>query len=293
MAALVIVPVGAAWLLGPNPSNEAARLRAYLRGVHVHPVSLTGVAPVLREAVVATEDERFWRNHGIDLVGVARAAAWDLSHLSLAQGGSTITEQLVKQLYLSGNDHSPWRKLEDAVAALRLGLHAPKDGVLQDYLNVVYFGDGAYGVRAASRRYFGARPADLTLPQASMLAGLIQDPFLYDPYTDADAARLRQADVLKSMVRDGYITIPEGERALQTPLPLADGKIVPPLMGVSIAPGQELSVSLALAGLALLCAALLARAVLRRLPIPRVARLSWLAVAAVGVVVLARSLQFA
>src|SRR5262249_33334956 len=147
-------------------------------------VPLGSIAVRMREAVVAAEDERFWRHHGVDAIGVARAAAYDVSHFSLRQGASTITEQLGKDLYLGGDDRSPLRKVEDAVVAVRLESHLSKDQILELYLNEVYFGAGAVGVDQASERYFGVSPSHLSLAEASLLAGLIQAPTLDDPFTD-------------------------------------------------------------------------------------------------------------
>jgi penicillin-binding protein 1A len=200
-------------------------------------VPLARVAPILRQAVVGTEDERFYRHHGIDLLGLLRAVPYDVTHLSLAQGGSTITEQLAKLLYLGGNDHNPWRKLEDAAVALKLEHHYDKEQLLAAYLNSVYFGAGAYGVAAASNRYFAVTPAALTLAQASLLAGLIQAPTAYDPFQHPLAARRRQATVLRSLVRTGVVTVGEATTTLARPLPLRDHASLPPLRGVDVAPG--------------------------------------------------------
>lgn len=283
--------VAAAWVAGPSTTDAEARIGARMRAEHVHGVSLSAVAPVMREAVVATEDERFWRHHGVDVVGVARAFAYDVSHLSTAQGASTITEQLVKQLYLGGNDHSPWLKLRDAVGAFRMERHLSKDQILAAYLNTVLFGHGAYGVANASRVFFGVPPSRLDLAQASLLAGLIQAPGAYDPLTNPTAARWRQVEVLRSMVRNGYITEPEGERVLTSPLPLSGGHALPPLAGVSLAPGSALIGGLMLLGLALLAAALAWRYLAKRMRLPWLVRASWLVVAAAGLVAIARSLQ--
>ena len=152
--------------------------------------------------MVATEDERFYRHHGIDLIGVLRALPYDLVHLSFAQGASTITEQVAKVLYLNGNDHSLWRKLEDAAVAVKLEGRYDKEQILGAYLNSVYFGEGAYGVWRASERYFGVSPRSLDLAQASLLAGLIQAPSAYDPFRDPALARARQVEVLRAMVGD-------------------------------------------------------------------------------------------
>src|SRR5262249_42018545 len=155
-------------------------------------VPLSAVAPALQHAVVATEDERFYGHHGVDVVGVLRALPYDATHLSLAQGASTITEQVAKLLYLNGDDRTPWRKLQDAALALKLENRYSKTQILDAYLDSVYFGEGAYGAWAASARYFGVSPAHLGTSQASLLAGLIQAPSAYDPRRHPALARERQ-----------------------------------------------------------------------------------------------------
>src|SRR6266571_6966003 len=117
---LLMAVLGAAWVASPRPADPRALVDKRLLVSKGTYVQLASVAPQLREAVVATEDERFWRHHGIDVIGLARAAGYDVSHASLAQGASTITEQLGKDLYLGGDDRTPWRKLEDAALAVRL-----------------------------------------------------------------------------------------------------------------------------------------------------------------------------
>jgi membrane peptidoglycan carboxypeptidase len=235
---LVVVVIGvSAWLTSPTPSGLADRVAARLEGTGGRQVDLNAISPLLREAVVATEDERFYRHHGIDLIGVMRALPFDISHLSLAQGASTITEQVAKVLYLDGNDHNPWRKLQDAAVAWKLENRETKQRILAAYLNSAYFGDGAYGVWAAAERYFGARPRDLNLSQASLIAGLIQAPSLYDPYLNPQDARARQVEVLRSMVRSHAIDIAEATVALARPLRLRTGTSLPPVRGVDLAPG--------------------------------------------------------
>ena len=181
---------------------------------------------MLREAIVATEDERYYHHQGIDVIGVLRAVPYDVGHLSFAQGASTISEQVAKLLYLGGNDHSPWRKLKAAVIALRLEDHSSKAQILSAYLNSTYFGEGAYGAAAASETYFGIVPKRLTLAEASLLAGLIQAPSAYDPIVAPRAARARQAQVLRSMVRNDYITANDARRALVQPLLLRRGRVL-------------------------------------------------------------------
>ena len=288
LAALVAVGA-AAWLASPSGNGLDARVHGRLRGRAGRYVALERMAPILREAVVATEDERFYRHHGVDLIGVLRALPYDLSHLSLTQGASTITEQLGKLLYLGGSDHTPWRKLEDAALAVKLENRYSKDQLLAAYLNSAYFGRGAYGIWAASERYFGVAPGRLTLPQATLLAGLIQAPSAYDPVVHPDLARQRQVAVLRSLVRGGFVTGTEAAAAVVEPLPLRDARPLPPLQAVGFAPGPafvwwELVVGLLAfaAGVALVFA--LPR--LERGPASRVAS----AVAAAAVIVLGAAL---
>jgi membrane peptidoglycan carboxypeptidase len=227
----------AAWFASPMPSTLAAHVHSRLQRTHAKVVPLDAIAPILREAVVATEDERFYRHHGIDLLGVLRALPYDAVHLSFSQGASTITEQVAKLLYLQGNDHTPWRKLEDAALALKLEDRYGKDQILSAYLNSAYFGEGAYGARAASERYFGIAPRRLGPAQASLLAGLIQAPSAYDPRLHPQLARARQAEVLRSLVRDGFLTEGEAAAAIDEPLHLFAGPPLPALHGVDLSPG--------------------------------------------------------
>jgi membrane peptidoglycan carboxypeptidase len=249
-AAAASTLAAAAWVSAPTPSALDSRIGAQV-GPGGKPVSLDRVAPILREAVVATEDERFYQHHGIDLIGVLRALPYDLAHLSFAQGASTITEQLGKVLYLHGNDHTPWRKLEDAALAVKLENRYDKEQILGAYLNTAYFGEGAYGVWAASERYFGLPPGRLDVGQASLLAGLIQAPSAYDPLHHPTTARERQIDVLRSLVRDGFLTRREAEATLARPLALRSGHPLPPVRGVGFAPGPAFVWSQLAAGLAL------------------------------------------
>jgi membrane peptidoglycan carboxypeptidase len=234
---IVIVFLVGAWIASPAPTQLDARVGARLSGVNGRAVPLSAIAPIMRDAVVATEDERFYRHHGIDIVGVIRALPYDVAHLSLAQGASTITEQLAKVLYLHGNDHTPWRKLEDAAAALKLESRYSKEQILAAYLNSAYLGDGTYGIWAASERYFGVAPRHLGRAQATLLAGLIQAPSAYDPLTHPSASRARQVDVLRSLVRNGFMTEEEAGSTLAQPLRLRAGPVLAPVRGVDLSPG--------------------------------------------------------
>jgi hypothetical protein len=227
----------AAWATSPSGTGLSRRVELRLHGSGGQAVALNSITPVLRQAVVATEDERFYQHEGIDLIGVLRALPYDLVHFSLAQGASTITEQVAKTLYLGGNDHNPWRKLEDAALALKLEQHYTKQQILDAYLNSVYFGDNAYGIKAASQRFFATKPNKLNVAQATLLAGLIQAPTAYNPFLHPAAARARQIDVLRSVVRNGDLTTTEASEALNKPLPLAHGRPLAPIVGVDLAPG--------------------------------------------------------
>jgi membrane peptidoglycan carboxypeptidase len=224
---VLIAVIALAWVTSPSTSSILSLVPARVRAVGGTPVALSGIAPALRQAVVDTEDERFYHHHGIDLIGVGRALVYDISHATTAQGASTITEQLVKDLYLGGNDHSPWRKLEAAAMAVRVEEHLTKGQVLDGYLNTVYFGHQAYGAEAAAHRFFGVSAAGLSPAQATLLAGLIQAPSADDPFVHPADARARQVEVIASMVRNGHLTPAQGAQILSAPLLLVDGKRLP------------------------------------------------------------------
>ncbi len=282
----------AAWVTAPAPARPKQIVLGRLRAVGGRFVPLRGVSPALQRAIVATEDERFYRHHGIDLIGLTRAFAYDASHLTLSQGGSTLTEQLAKVLYLGGNDDSPWRKLQDAAVAIRLESDLSKPRILELYLNSVYFGDGAYGVEAASERYFGVSPSRLDLARASVLAGIIQDPSGYDPLLQPTLSRQRQVQVLTSMVRDGYTTVNQALAALHEPLPLRSGADLPPIEAQIVAPDTTIARLPLVAGMTVLVVGLVSFVVARRIRRP----LGFAVAAAVGIAgltLIARSVKVA
>jgi penicillin-binding protein 1A len=293
--AAVLVVGATAWFTSPNPTAIAARVQERLRGTGGRAVALAAVPSVLQDAVVATEDERFYHHDGIDVIGVLRALPYDLTHLSLAEGASTITEQVVKVLYLHGSDHSLWGKLQDAAAAVKLEEHATKSQILLAYLNSAYFGEGAYGIAAASERYFGVQPTRLGLGRASLLAGLIQAPSLYDPFLSPALARSRQAEVLRALVADGYVAQPVAEAALAEPLRLRRGELLQGVRGVDLAPGPafvwwQLALGAAIIAVGVAALPLLRMAGLRRLRIVSVTRLAMLVI---GVVFIVRAFRTA
>lgn len=162
-------------------------------------VPLSQVSPYLVQATIAVEDRSFWTNPGISLEGIARAALVDVASAAFVEGGSTITQQLVRDQLL-GYQKSVHRKLEELAYALLCARRYPKAQVLALYLNEVNYGHGAFGVWAASETYFGLPPADLDLAQAALLAGLPQDPAGLDPYRHPRAALERRRTVLAAMV---------------------------------------------------------------------------------------------
>src|SRR3954447_25716029 len=167
-------------------------------------VPLKQVAPVMQRAMVAIEDARFFDHGGVDLRGTLRAAATDVGNGGAVQGGSTLTQQYVKNALLDSGDQgavqdSLGRKLREARYAIELEKRLSKQEILERYLNIVYFGNGAYGVESAARRYFGVHASQLKLHQAALLAGLVQSPTDDDPVLHPAAAKLRRDTVLARM----------------------------------------------------------------------------------------------
>jgi len=169
------------------------------------PVTLGQMTPWLPRATVAIEDRRFYAHGGVDYVGIARAAWTDLTTGKTLQGGSTLTQQLVRNLY-TGQEKTFRRKLKEACLAIKLARRWPKEKILTDYLNVVYYGNHAYGVEAAAQTYFSRHARDLTLLQAALIAGLPQAPSDYDPFHNPSAALARRGEVLNAMLANGAIT---------------------------------------------------------------------------------------
>ncbi len=166
----------------------------------------------LKEAILATEDARFYSHYGIDPVGIVRAVYQNFRHGRIVEGGSTITQQLAKVLFLTP-DRSLDRKLKEAVLALELERRYPKDRLLEMYLNQIYFGHGAFGVEAAARTYFGKPVGDLTLAESALLAGLPKAPSSYSPFDRPEAAKRRRGTVLARMIDVGMLKGEEAKRA--------------------------------------------------------------------------------
>ncbi len=168
-------------------------------------VASTKIPDAMKQATVATEDARFYTHHGVDMQGIARALVENLRAGGIVQGGSTITEQYVKNAYV-GNERTYTRKLREAVLAWELEDKWSKDKILTEYLNTVYYGAGAYGVEAAARTYFHKRASQLTLEESALLAALPKFPTRYSPTTDPKEAKKRRNIVLDLMATHGYIT---------------------------------------------------------------------------------------
>ena len=185
-------------------------------------VPLAHVPQALRDAVIATEDKRFYYHWGIDPIGIARAVAQNYRRGRIVEGGSTITQQLTKLLFLTP-DKSLERKLKEAVLALELERRYTKDRILEMYLNQVYFGHGAYGVEAAARTYFGKSVAELNVREAALIAGLPRAPTSYSPFEHGDTAKRRREVVLRRMVEYGALKEADAKR-----LARADLGLIPP-----------------------------------------------------------------
>lgn len=184
-------------------------------------VRLGEVAEVVEQAVLAVEDRRFHHHHGVDGGAIVRAALANIDAGEIAQGGSTITQQYVKNT-ITGPAETYQRKLREAVAAWQLEDRYTKEQILERYLNTVYFGKGAYGIRAASLRFFGIEPSELSLAQAALLAGVIASPSRYDPYAHPEAALRRRQRVLDAMVEVGSVSRERADRVAARPLDLAE-----------------------------------------------------------------------
>lgn len=211
-------------MVAADGSTRIANL--YLQNRQVIPFDQ--IPKVARKAQIAIEDSRFYHHHGVDTRGVLRALLHDTGSGGSSQGGSTLTQQYVKQVLLYNADNAEeqrkatedtiGRKLREARLALALEKKLSKHQILARYLNIAYYGSGAYGIETAAQTYFGIHASQLSLPQAALLAGLVQSPTGYDPYTHADLALKRRHVVLTRMQQQGYITKAQMREADRSPL---------------------------------------------------------------------------
>ena len=188
------------------------------------PVTLTQMSSWVTKATVAIEDRRFFEHGGLDYEAIIRAAVRNLEEGAIVQGGSTITQQLVRNLYI-GRERSLERKTKEACLALKLEEAHTKQWILETYMNQVYFGNHAYGIEAAAQTYFSKSAAKLNIVQAALLAGLPQAPSAYDPFKRPAEAVRRRNDVLRAMLSAGYINQSDYDASLQAPLELKAGQL--------------------------------------------------------------------
>ncbi|ETS93696.1 MULTISPECIES: transglycosylase domain-containing protein [Veillonella] len=215
----------------PDVSNVRPSASSQIYDVHgnlittVHsvenrlPVPLKDVPKDLQDAFIATEDSRFYSHHGIDPIGILRAVWVNIIHSGVSEGGSTITQQLARGMFLT-QDRTLKRKISEALLAIKIEQNYTKQEILEMYMNQIYFGQGAYGVQSASHVYFGKDVQDLTLAQAALIAGLPQSPNYYSPFNNLEESKKRQAIVLGQMVKYGYITQEQADEARQADLGL-------------------------------------------------------------------------
>jgi penicillin-binding protein 1A len=188
------------------------------------------IAPIMRQAIVAVEDQRFYEHDGVDVRGIARALWQDIRQQGIVEGGSTITQQFVKNAYIR-NEKSIARKVREAALAWQLEQDWEKDRILTAYLNTIYFGHGAYGIQQAARAYFKKGAKELTLTESALLAGIPADPSLYDPAINPRNATLRRRHVLGMMFEQGKITRRQFQRADKAPLPTPEDIRLPDTQG--------------------------------------------------------------
>ncbi len=187
------------------------------------PVPISKIPINLQDAFIANEDARFYEHGAIDPIGIMRALWANISHHEITEGGSTITQQLAKNAYLT-QDRTFKRKIQEIFLAIQLEHRYTKQEILCMYLNQIYFGQGAYGVEAAAQTYFGKDVSQLDLSECAMLAGIPRSPNYYSPFNNLEAAKKRKTVVLEQMLKHGYITQEQFEQADNEPLHLRSRK---------------------------------------------------------------------
>ena len=214
--------------LGSNSflfASDGSMLGVIPSSTNRQPLRLDRMSPWLPKATVAIEDARFWQHGALDYQGIARALFENASAGRIVQGGSTITQQLVRNLYIGKADRTLSRKLKEACLAEKLSGRWSKKQILAAYLNEVFYGRHAYGAQAGAQTFYSTSALKLTLPQAALLAGLPQAPSLYDPLRRPDDALTRRNEVLGAMWTHGYITQEEYSQAAAAPLGLKPGTL--------------------------------------------------------------------
>lgn len=177
-----------------------------------HYVTLDKIPEFLSQAVISVEDTRFYKHKGFDVIGIARAVFVNVEAGEIQEGASTITQQTIKNLFLT-SDQTFTRKAEELILSMNMEKEFEKDKILEIYLNVIYFGSDFYGIYDAAQGYFGKEPADLTIAECALLAGLPNAPSVYSPYVNFHLAKERQLVVISAMEKLGIISKTEAESA--------------------------------------------------------------------------------
>jgi penicillin-binding protein 1A len=214
--------------LGQNSfvySDNGTLLGVVPSSVNRQPLRFDQISPYLRNATVAIEDRRFWHHGALDYRGIMRALYSDVAAGKIVQGGSTITQELVRNLYIGNASRTFSRKVKEACLAIKLAQAWPKKRILNAYLNEVFYGRAAHGAQAAAQTFFSTRASDLTLAQAALLAGLPQAPTVYDPLRHPAAAMQRRNEVLRAMLANRSITRAQFEMASSAPLGVKPGSL--------------------------------------------------------------------
>jgi penicillin-binding protein 1A len=214
--------------LGENSflyTNNMRLLGVVPSATNRQPLALSKISPWLPQATVAIEDARFWQHGALDYQGIARAFYDDISSGHILQGGSTLTQQLVRNLYIGNPQRTLSRKVKEACLAEKVFQTHSRKQILTDYLNEVFYGRHAYGAQAAAQTYFSKSASQLTLAQAALLAGLPQAPTTYDPLVNRKDALRRRNEVLRAMRKNGYITTEKMRSAMRKPLLLRPGHL--------------------------------------------------------------------
>src|SRR4051794_19141121 len=214
--------------LGENSflyTDDMQRLGVVPSATNRQPLALSKISPSLPEATVAIEDARFWQHGALDYQGIMRALYQNLSKGHIVQGGSTITQELVRNLYIGNPERTLSRKVKEACLATKIFEKKTRKQILAEYLNEVFYGRHAYGAQAAARTYFSKPASRLTLVQAALLAGLPQAPTVFDPLANPHAARVRRNQVLHAMFKNGYITASKLRSATRKKLGLRPGHL--------------------------------------------------------------------
>ncbi len=178
-------------------------------------VSLSDVPDYYKNAIIAVEDHRYYGHGPIDIIAIGRAVVSNIQAGSFNEGGSTITQQVAKNLYFITEDDIVSRKIAEIFMAFDLENHYSKDDILEFYMNTIYFGEGYYGIKEAANGYYNKEPKDLTLYEATMLAGVPNAPSVYAPTVNPDLAKSRQGKVIRSMVEYGYLSQEEADQITQ------------------------------------------------------------------------------